>query len=65
MQEGGNKERIKELSWRISVSSTVVSVFFVSFIAFYLSGFGPKSFLFAVLCSLVTYLAIRVSRLKL
>uniref|UniRef100_A0A7J2TGI6 Uncharacterized protein n=1 Tax=Archaeoglobus fulgidus TaxID=2234 RepID=A0A7J2TGI6_ARCFL len=62
MQEGSDKERIKELSWRISVSSVVVSVFFVSFIAFYLSGFGLNSMILAVLCSVAAYLATRMSR---
>ncbi|MEM0204088.1 MAG: hypothetical protein QXO16_04850 [Archaeoglobaceae archaeon] len=59
MQEGGDKAHLKELSWKISVSSATISVFFVSLIAFYLSNLGWKSFLLAFICAIATFFLTR------
>lgn len=63
LQERGDKEKIRELSWKISASSTVVSVFFVTLIAFYLSNFGLRSIFLAAFCSIISYFALKKSRI--
>ncbi|MEM2325082.1 MAG: hypothetical protein QXK70_04350 [Archaeoglobaceae archaeon] len=54
--------QLKELSWRISTSATVVSTFFISFIAFYLSGFGMSSLIFSIILSALIAILLKFRR---
>lgn len=40
---------LRELSWKISFSSTVISVFFISFLVFYIAKFGLQLSIFVAL----------------
>lgn len=59
MQERSDKTPIKELSWKISVSSATISVFFVSLVVFYLSNFGWKSFLMSFISAVAIFFLTR------
>ncbi|MEM0215434.1 MAG: hypothetical protein QXU31_00335 [Archaeoglobaceae archaeon] len=57
---------LRELSWKLSFSSTVVSVFFISFAVFYLAKFGLQNSIFvALLLSLLVAILMKFQKSKI
>ncbi|TDA29494.1 MAG: hypothetical protein DSO00_04025 [Archaeoglobi archaeon] len=57
---------LRELSWKISLSSTIISVFFITFSVFYVSRFGFWiSVTLAIMLSLTTALLIVLKKDKI
>lgn len=57
---------LRELSWKISFSSTVVSVFFISFLVLYIAKFGLQLSIFvALMLSLLVAILMKFQKSKI